>query len=301
MNEIGIRQNSDSALRLLAAQQALYSSAKQWQGWQFFLLVPVTIGLSLGALWHPGWKSYAALYGISMMLLDSVVVRPRIGSLRKEAARVQELFDCDVLEITWNKFRIGRRPETEIVEENYAKFLSRGGAETWLKDWYPPSVANIPVNFARIICQRQNCWWDSKLRRRYAGVIVATTALSTFIAVIASLVGGLTLEKFILVVLAPLLPIWSVGLRQYSEHKESADSEFRIKELAEALWETAVATNNGPSAQESRALQDSILDHRMRSPLIFNWFYFKHKKQFEAQARKSADEASRAIAGKCRE
>lgn len=116
---------------------------------------------------------------------------------------------------------------------------------------------------------------------------------------IARLAGGLTLEKVILVVLAPLLPIWSVGLRQYSEQKEAADSGFRLKESAEELWETAVASNNGLSERESRELQDSILDHRMRSPLIFDWFYSKHRKQFEAQARRCADEAVQTIAGKC--
>jgi hypothetical protein len=298
MNEICIRQNSNPALGFLGAQEALYSTAKQWQGWQFFLLVPVTIGLSLAALWHPGLKSYVALYGISMALLDSVVVSPKIRSLRKDAAHIQELVDCEVLDIEWNKFRIGRRPETELVEENYSKFLSRGGADTRLKDWYPQCVADIPLDFARIICQRQNCWWDAKLRQRYASVIVAMAAMTTCIAFVASLVGGLTLEKFVLVVLAPLLPIWSVGLRQYSEHKEAADSGCRLKELAEELWETAVASNSDPSERASRELQDSILDHRMRSPLIFNWFYSKHRKQFEVQARKSAEEAVRTIVGK---
>jgi len=298
MNEIGIRQNSNSALRFLGAQEALYSTAKQWQGWQFFLLVPVTIVLSVAALWHPGLKSYIALYGLSMTLLDSVVVRPKIGRLRKEGAQIQELFDCNVLEIDWNRFRIARRPETELVEENYARFLSRGGANTQIKDWYPQCVANVPIGFARIICQRQNCWWDAKLRRRYAVVVVATVTLTTFIAFVVSLFGGLTLEKFVLLVLAPLLPIWSVGLHQYSEHKEAADSGFRLKELSEELWEAAITSDNDPSEHESRELQDSILDHRSRSPLLFDWFYSKHRTQFEAQARRSAEEASQAVASR---
>jgi hypothetical protein len=250
MNEIPTRQNSDIALRYLGAQHELYSSAKRWQGWQFVLLVPLTMAFSGATLFQPGLKSFAALYGFAMVLLDSVIVNPKIRALKKDGARVQELFDTEVLNLGWNKFRGGRRLEAETVEEYSAKYLSQSPDLALLKDWYPPSVGGIAIDFARIICQRQNCWWDTKLRQRYAVGAIVTAAVTTLIAFVASLVGGLTLEKFILVVLAPLMPIWSVGLRQYSENREAADGGSRLKDFAEELWERALSEDKGPREVE---------------------------------------------------
>src|SRR6266550_4007758 len=105
MNNIPNEQVTDRELDRLAAQRALYSAAKNIQVIQTILIVIGSPALALLTMAQPTIRAYATFYGIVVAFLDGAVLLPRQKVLRQQAAGVQELFDCDVLQLPWHELR----------------------------------------------------------------------------------------------------------------------------------------------------------------------------------------------------
>jgi hypothetical protein len=77
----------------------------------------------------------------------------------------------------------------------------------------------------------------------------------------------------VLAVYTPVAPatIWS--LREIHRQREAAESLDRLRKYVENLWMTTLKGNTTELAldAESREIQDSICEARIRNPLIFNW------------------------------
>lgn len=284
MNTIPKEQNAERQLQRLAAQRQLYATAKTLFGWQVFVSGPVAVALALFVLGSPQLKAYAALWGILVSLSDVFWLTPWQKRLRNKAARVQELFDCDVLVLPWYELKASKRPEPELVKEQSDKYKRWEASMPPLSNWYGPEVGCIPLHIARLACQRTNCWWDAKQRRRYAVLVIVGVA-AVFLAVLCLAMGnGLTIEDFVLEVAAPLSPALLLGIRQFAEQMEAAARLDTLKEHAERLWNDAL---NGRQESEitlrARGLQNEILENRKRSPLVFDLIFKRLRRDYEIQ------------------
>src|SRR5579862_5926176 len=125
MNAIPEAQNTERQLDRLAAQRHIYSSAKSIQALEIALTVVGGVACSLGAILRPEIKAYAALYGLVVGTLDYFLLTAHVKALRLQAAKVQELFDCDVLQLPWHELQAGRRPDAEAVVAASMKFKRR--------------------------------------------------------------------------------------------------------------------------------------------------------------------------------
>jgi predicted pore-forming effector associated with SMODS systems len=200
-NNIPQRQNEDAALRLLAAQRSLYGSAKIAQAVQFILVVIVPSALLVVEHFVVSFKIWAAFTGLIIAVADVGILETIKASLRRQAAAVQELFDCKVLELEWPARKV-KKPDPEDVHDAASDYRS-----DVLKNWYPQEVGELPLYVGRIICQRSNCWWDSKLRRRYRAAVLALFAILFIGVFVAALLKNLTIGDFVVSLLAPVLPI----------------------------------------------------------------------------------------------
>jgi hypothetical protein len=292
MNTIPQEQLIQKQIERLAAQRQIYSDAKRIQAVLIILSVPCVIVLTSLAAVFPKLRVYVAFWGIFITILDIVIFTPWQKSLQEKAAKIQQLFDCDVLQIDWSKLNSGSRPEPEAVVEASSRHKHIDPNYSKLQNWYPVSVGQLPIHLARLICQRSNCWWDAQLRRRYAVLGLFTIVGLTVIVFLVGLIGGLTLEKFFLVVLAPLIPAVVLGIRQYIEHTEAAIRLDRLKERSVELWNQAIKGRLTPQevTEESYKLQNEIYDNRRRNPLIFNWIYSRLRRQQEEQMNRGAED-----------
>ena len=193
--------------------------------------------------------------------------------------------------LPWNKLKAGRQPDVEQVVESSKKYRGRSPAAQEFRDWYPAVVGSLPAHLARLVCQRTNCWWSSKLRRQFATWVMVAVVLIGPVTFAIGLIGGMTLEKFVLAVLAPLLPVALWGIRTVRSHFESADATDRLAAHAEDLWEKAVKgdLSKAQCERESRALQDEILERRKNDPIIFDWVYRLYRSSYQEQSKRSAD------------
>ncbi|KHD09056.1 hypothetical protein PN36_14585 [Candidatus Thiomargarita nelsonii] len=291
MNTIIQDQLTPKQLDRLAAQRQIYSDVKTIQAVYMILSVPCVIVWSLLIVFIPELTSYAALWGITVTLLGIVIFTPWQNSLKQQAAKIQELFDCDVLQLKCSEMKVSRKPDTETIVEASSKFRRKEPEYVSLKNWYPVSVGKLPIALARLVCQRTNCWWDAKLRRRYAMAIIIVVIILTIFVFLLSLIGGFSLDKFILAVLTPLMPIILLGTQHYIENTQSATLLDDLKESTEKLWEQAISGKITLKIleTESRELQDEIYHHRCKSPLIFDWIYRIFRNPHEEQMNKGAD------------
>lgn len=291
MNNIPQEQNSQRRLELLAAQRQLYSDAKNLQMLSVLISIPTVIVWSILVALFPSLAVYAALWGVIATFLEILVFSRLQKSTQEKAAKIQQIFDCEVLQFNWASLNCGIRVDPETIIDAFNRYKRKNLNFTKLHNWYPVIVEQLPIHQARIICQRSNVWWDAQLRRRYSKWIIIILLFLTIIVLLIGLIGGLTLEKFLLAVLIPLIPAFVFGLRQYNEHNEAATRLDRLRENAEVLVQEVISGRYTPQdfERESYSLQTQIYENRRRSPLILDWLYSQLRNKDEEQMNKGAE------------
>lgn len=289
MNRVPESQNEELQLERLAAQRYLYSCSKRLLGVQVLLSGPVAAAWALAMIWRPELKGFATLWGVTITLCDLSWLNPYQVDWRERAAKIQEQFDCDVLSLPWNRIKAGDPPTPEEVHENAEKQVRTDTGSPALTDWYPPEGGCLPLAVARILCQRFNCWWDSKQRRRYSQAlgVIAVGALVAIIWVFFA--SDVTLPNFFLKVAGPALPIAVIGVRHWREQREAAARLENLRRHAERLWNEALTgSDEAALTNESRQLQDEIFQNRKSNPPVFDWLYARLQPAAEMQMRRSA-------------
>lgn len=290
---ISEKQNEERQLQRLAAQRQLYSSAKKIFGWQIFLSGLVTVILAILLIFNPSLKGFVITWGIVITLIDIFWLTNWQKSLRDSAARIQEIFDCDVLELSWHDLKAGKKPDPELIKEQSDKYAKLATKMPPITDWYAKSVGDLPVHIGRIACQRSNVWWDANQRRRFANYIISIIIfIVIFVLVIGILFGTTTtIEDFVIRIIAPLSPVIFIGIRQYREQMEAATRLDRLKDHAERLWKDALSGKSKIKlTSDSRNLQDEILENRKKSPLIFDFIFKKLRSNYEEQMNFGVDD-----------
>lgn len=258
---------------------------------QLLLGGPVAVAWALAVVASPELRGYAAAWGALVSFCDVLWLTPWQKRLRESAAKIQEAFDCDVLQLPWNDIKAGRRPDPELVKAQADKYRKAQAGLPPLTNWYAPVVSDLPLEVGRVICQRANCWWDSHQRRRYAVWVIASVIIVTLLLLGLGLVGGLTVDKLFLAILLPLSPALLLGVRQFAEQTEAADRLDRLKDHAERLWsDSSNGAVRAKLTSRSRALQDEIFANRKRSPLVFDWIFRKLRNDYDAQVNHGAEE-----------
>ena len=292
MSSITSEQNTDKQLQRLAAQRQLYATAKNVLAFHVLLSGPLAVASAFLVLLFPVAKGYIALWAVAVVLCDIFWLTPWQKRLRGSAAGIQELFDCDVMSLPWNDLKAGKRPDPELVKEQAEKYATWAHKMPPLNNWYPAEVGELPLHIGRIVCQRSNCWWDSKQRKRYATSVIAIVSAVFVIVLVLAMSNKLTIEDFIVKVLAPLTPALLLGIRQHSDHIEAAARLDKLKDHAEKLWSEAFSGKRSPTylTTAARGLQDEIIEGRRRSPLVFDAIFKWLRRDYDAQMNHGAAE-----------
>jgi hypothetical protein len=293
-NNLPATQNLPLQIRRLAAQREIYSAAKTLQAVQTLLAAVAVLATLAAATWSQ-LQPVLTAYGLFAIVLDSYLAR-RIKNAKDQAAKIQELYDCDVEQLDWNDVRLGEKPEMEGVVEHAIRHLAAADAEKGLKNWYTVEVAELPIWLARLVCQRENIGWDNRLRRSYAALV--TGVFGAGIAVLLA-AAALAYHRFgstvaVLFTFASLaFPAIKFGFKHVVEAHAAAQQLADLQASAARLWQAAVDGKITPeeAAHKARLFQDCLFDHRRASPLIYDWIYEKHRDPHQ----KSVSEVSKGL------
>ncbi|MDN3956162.1 S-4TM family putative pore-forming effector [Sporolactobacillus laevolacticus] len=287
-NGIIKRQNSNENIQKLASQRQIYSKAKKVLGVQIITQVIIVIILSLlrfifndsflnaYSIKKENFNLFIIICSVTLVLLDVIFINPQIKKLKSLAASIQEDFDCTVLLLPWNDVKVDK-PDIEIISK-YAREYYKNNKTQELINWYTPKeIETLPINVARIICQRTNCLWDNYLRKKYNQHIIICTILIFLILLFIGLISDLTLSIFITNVFFPFFPVLIFSIRQVQDNNNSIKLLKTLKNKANKYWERVLSNECTSLNDLSRKLQNEIFDSRKNSPLIFDWYYRKYK------------------------
>ncbi|VXC04778.1 S-4TM family putative pore-forming effector [Massilia sp. 9I] len=300
MNNIVELENKPAAIKQLAAQAALYSTAKTLFSLQLILSVPVVIGVAFLALaldkeWFCLQKrdisAYVGAFGMCLALLDTLLLNPLISYLRGKGATIQQSFDSAVLALAWNDISYGKRPDQEDIEF-WAKRNEKLVAAGKFSNWYRPEVRDLPADAARLVCQRANCWWDMQLRRRY-NICIGIVGVLLFASLIGiSLALDVTTTTFFSLVIAPFLPFVATAPKLVLDNREAISRLEAMKAAVEDSWSQALQHPYDPAvfAPSSQSIQGGIFNNRSQSPLIFDWLADWLRPQNEELQRQSTEQ-----------
>lgn len=288
MSTILTKQNEKAQLDRIAAARYLYRISKQVLVSHAVLSVPLAVTASTVAFIWPEARPWTALYGVSLTLLDLLWFTPWQKRLRREAAAIQEAFDCDVLVLSWNQLRTGKRVPNEreyAMARAYDKVASQYKP---IKEWYSKEIDGLPIHVARIACQRANCWWDATLRRKVSRALLWALSILFGTVFITGMLLKLPFDQFVMAVILPIMPAILFGVRHHMDQKEAANRLDELREHADQLWLESMK-GTGPYTLEprSRQLQDEIFDNRKKNVPVLDKVFNRLRDKMEAQMNHS--------------
>jgi hypothetical protein len=288
MNLVLQRQNEQLNLRKLAAQRALYSRAKKVQAWQLVLVVVLSTVLALAAIWHESIAGQVALYSLFITLADFLGFEPAIASIKKQAAQIQESFDCSVLDIECSVFKAGDPEIEDVLVNSDALFKLKTDVEK-LRNWYSAEIEPLSIGLSRLVCQRSNFQWDTGLRNDYNSFLLIP-AISLIAAVsISCLAQDVDFEHFVLIT-AAILPALLFFLKQRQQNQEAMSRLGQLAGHFRNVWQKANAStlSEVQLSEAARQIQDEIYDHRVQSPLVPDFYYWLRRKKDEWTMNRAA-------------
>lgn len=277
MSKISDLQNEASSLEKLAAMRRAYSDAKNLFYIRTIFAVLIAIVFPYLDFQFPKAGFWLALGAMGYLFFDELFLKKQQGKQKLTAAKIQESFDTEVLEIGWNKLLVGSRPDHEDI----ARYLSRIRGDKFqnLMNWYPETIDQLPRDIARFACQRENVFWDAKLRRVFKGIIYFSIAGIVF--TILSLNKDKTAAEAA-ISLATFLPLIKLLWEEAMLHKEAASRLDRLKENLDAILNKAM-DDKSVSSEEAihRQVQDEIFRNRSSAPFVPDCVYWLFRNRYE--------------------
>ncbi len=300
MNETGKQivaaENLERNIQKLSAQRELYSRAKTTLGWQVFLAVPVTLILAVFNLYfevqyQQNIEWVVAGYAVILFIIDSFFLDRSISLKKEKAAKIQEQFDCEVLQIKWNKYLIDEKPDSEDIIKFHNLRVKRKKVDKF-KNWYSEKISVIQNNVAKLICQRSNVMYDFALRRKFLVWIISIGVISLIILSVIALMKDLSFRSYLVNAITPFLPLFTLATKLYQENKRSIENLISAKATIQQVWSEVIEDINNEDISELaiRGIQDRIFLNRKDNALIPDFIYNKLRKGLEEQMYFSVDE-----------
>ena len=283
LNDIPKRQNEKLQLDRLAAQRLLYDRTRKIK-WRRFLIVFITTLIAIVVTKFILHSEVLMLLAAGVIwLFDHIVYRFFEEKRHDLAALIQEAFDCDVLDLPWNHYINESRPPTDEVTRLAAQYDPEQYPDQPLKNWYSVEVGNIPLQYARLVCQKANIYWDEKLRRRYNRYIAGFLAVVLLFCLVIVTIFDFTIVEGLAFIVAAFVPLLSVTVRELEQNWRSVTILKETKERIDDLWQKIFYEEEKGEdlRQAARAWQDSIYRHRRNSPVIPRKIYRRLRNTYE--------------------
>lgn len=271
------KQNLEINIQRLAAQNQFYYLGKSYFTLQFCLNVVGTallliVGLIINHLYQFKIDWFRSFYAFTIVLLDYLVISNEINKCKTKAATIQETFDCEVLNIEWNKVLVGEKPLPEDVQRYSKKYLKRVRNFIKVTDWYDITIKELSNNAAKIVCQRSNLTYDYAIRERFKNWVVGIAIGILILALAMFAAKNFLIQDCLVNLIIPYIPILTFTLKIYIENKTSLKNLDSLKSNINNSWATLLI-GGVISEQTIRQMQDKMYLNRKSNPLIPEWIY----------------------------
>ena len=290
MSTISQRQNEPLHIHQLRAQRRLYDEVRRTKWIRIIgVLVLNTLWIVYASLtWH---SELLVVFGSGILLvIEFFTKKVWQDPIHKKAAYVQELFDCEVLDLTWNDDLYEPPPAADEVARWADRYNEQKYKNAPLSNWYSEKVDLVPLVYGRLCCINSNIDWDVSLRRLYLRRFwISVSGLIVFFSVLIYFWGLPEVNKY-WILIASILPIFRVS---WDETKGSLEAVENLKDTREKInrkWHDVISGKLAEKGleQAARQWQNKILDHRKLSPVLPGKYYLKTRPQHEADMNRSS-------------
>jgi hypothetical protein len=274
---IFIDQNNESNQILLAAQRSLYSNAKTYRNLRtLFSVILAIFGPILFYYWA-NCRSTIMLIGVAWIIISEIFLKRLEFESIKNAATVQEQFDVELFDLPWNEVLTDNKVTLEVIQAANRKF---DGNRNDLKNWYADtSLFPYPLNV--MLCQRSNIVWDWRLRQGYGFFIFCCASLIFAGGVIFGLCLDFGLFNYLTGIFLTQFAAIHLGFEVSRNQILIANEKKQKEQKVNTLVERGLKDPNSISPLICRQIQDFIYTARVTGPLVPDFFYNLHKREYE--------------------
>lgn len=273
------KQNTPESLAKLVAKGVLYRRAKWVRNLSFLLVALVGIlVISALAVENATFSQVVTFVALTTWFLDQIVLKSWESALKKEAATIQEEFDCFVLDLSWPEHKGIDHPTDDRIKHLAAITGNTSKVNDNLKNWYTPkSIPDAPA-LTKVDCQRMNCWWDVNLRRKWKTGLIVVGCFFVMLTILVAVVTGTLVAELITLVTSNLrILAWGIG--EIQAQSAAIEHAGRLHGYLSSF-----SDKKRPSASNIRSVQDEIFEHRRSNPPVPDWLYRWNRDVQESEA-----------------
>ncbi|MEV7731588.1 MULTISPECIES: S-4TM family putative pore-forming effector [Streptomyces] len=273
---IADRQESAAAMRILKAIAAAHLRNQRAQT----LSLGVSLALAVAGLLAGSGSRYGTaitLGGTLWAALYMGVMAPWAERYLRIAATLQEMFDSDVLGLPWNSVAVGNRIADDEVSRLSRRF--RGG-DGRLRGYY--LVVNAASPYDVLFCLEQNLAWGSRIRLRFAQLMLGVLVLWSTAGVLLTLTTGGTMSRLVTGWFVPSLGLLLLCLEMYRTQMSSIQERLRVLGLVRAVIDdptSPVITTPDALTRFARQVQDTLYQMRRLQPRLPTWYFRRYHDQ----------------------
>jgi hypothetical protein len=273
---IADQQDSAAAMRVLKAIAVAHFRNQRAQT----LSLVVSIALAAAGLLTGSGSRYGTVITLGGTLWAALymgVMAPWAERYLRIAATLQEMFDADVLGLPWNSVAVGNRIGDEEVSRLSRRF--RGG-EDRLRGYYLVVDAAAPYDV--LFCLEQNLAWGSRIRLRFAQLMLGVLVLWSTAGVLLTLATGATVSRLVTGWFVPSLGLLLLCLEMYRTQMTSIQERLRVLGLVRAAIDdptSPVITTPDVLTRFARQVQDTLYQMRRLQPRLPAWYFRRYHDQ----------------------
>jgi hypothetical protein len=212
-----------------------------------------------------------ALAGAAWAALYSTAVVPLSHRHLRTSAVLQEMFDTTLFKVPWNVVLAG-----EPLSEDELSRLSRQfrGNEARLRDYY--LVASVASPYDILFCFEQNFAWGSRVRRRFAQILIAIIVLWCVVGFALGFVTDSTVSTLVSAWFVPSLGLLLLCLDISRAQISITRERTRVLALVRAVIDTPGSPHLADNAAFdvfARQVQDVLFLARRQQSRTPGWFF----------------------------
>jgi SMODS-associating 4TM effector domain len=264
-------QNDDHSITLHRAIQVAHRYTQRVQAFSLSMSLVIAGLGALAKLVFPTLLPMATVIGAGWAGIYAVALAPQVGRHLRTSAVLQEMLDTGLFGIPWNAVLVGEQLSEDEVSQLSRRFR---GDEAPLRNYY--LVAAVTGPYDVLFCLEQNLAWGSRVRRRFADVLLSFVTVWCAAGVIIGLATGSTVGSVMNVWFVP-----SLGLLLYCSETARAQilamrERIRVVGLVRAVMEDSSSptlADDKAFAVFARQVQDALFLARRQQPRTPQWFF----------------------------
>jgi hypothetical protein len=270
------RQESIAAMRVLKAIAVAHLRNQRAQTLSFVVSIAFAVaGLLSGS--GSRYGNAVALGGTLWAAIYKGVMAPWAERYLLTAATLQEMFDADVLGLPWNSVAVGNRVGDDEVSRLSRRFH---GDEDRLRGYY--LVAGVVAPYDMLFCLEQNLAWGSRIRLRFAQMMLGVLVLWSTAGIVLTLATGATVSRLVTGWFVPSLGLLLLCLEMYRTQMASIQERLRVLQVVRAVIDepmSPVIATPAALARFARQVQDTLYHMRRLQPRLPNWYFRRYHDQ----------------------